>query len=201
MSNEESRPQLVKRLINDLSSKDGGTRESARAALAEIGSPAIPDLAKALVEGKDWTRWEAAKTLGEISNPQGIPALVEALRDKNFDVRWLAAKGLIAIGWKSAVPVVESLMEHPDSVWMRDGAHHVLHDLAHGPLEEPLGSFLKVLEGIEPAVRIPPEGRSLLEKLKSIEAQLIRDEEEAKRIAEEEAAKIIEEAQQQDISE
>ena len=197
MGNEESQSQQIKRLIEDLSCKDATTCKNAREALVEIGSSAVPELSKALAASKDWTRWEAAKTLGEIGDPKGIPALVEALRDKNFDVRWLAAKGLIAIGWKSTIPVVESLMEHPGSVWMRDGSHHVLHDLANGRLKEPLQPFLKVLKGVEPAVRIPLEGRRLLEELQPIEARLIRDEEEARQKAEEEAAQAEAEAQQQ----
>ncbi len=197
MGNDKSLPQQINQLIEDLGCKDATTCKNARESLVEIGSPAVPELKKALAAGKDWTRWESAKALGEIGDPEGIPALVEALRDKNFDVRWLAAKGLIAIGWKSAVPVIESLMEHPGSVWMRDGSHHVLHDLAHGPLKDPLQPFLKVLKGIEPAVRIPLEGRRLLEELKPIETRLLREEEEAKQRAEEEAAQTESEAQKQ----
>ena len=63
-----------------------------------------------------------------------IQVLLEALSDKEFDVRWLAAEGLIRIGRKVVVPLLETLVEHSDSFWLRDGIHHVLHDMNRGRL-------------------------------------------------------------------
>ena len=178
----------IEQLLRELTSKDATICQKAREKLVEIGNPAVPGLKKLLLSGKDWERWEAAKTLSEMGDPEAVPALVESLRDKQFEVRWLAAKGLIKTGWKSAVPVIESLIEHPGSVWMRDGSHHVLHDIAHGPMEDPLQPMLKSIKGIEPAVNIPLVGRKVLAELKPLAEKLLREEEEARRKAEEEAA-------------
>jgi len=194
MSDESSQHQVIETLMKDLSHKDATKHRSAREALVEIGRPAVPHLTKALLTGKDWTRWESAKALGEIGDAEAVPALVEALREKSFDVRWLAAKGLINIGWRSITPLIESLIQHADSVWMRDGSHHVLHALSHGQFNEPLQPIIKSLEGVEPAVEIPHVGRTVLEELKPIEYQIIEKEEEARRQAEEEAEQAAAEA-------
>lgn len=194
MSDKSSHHRLIETLMKDLSHKDAMKCRSAREALVEIGSSAVPHLTKALLTGKNWTRWESAKALGEIGDADAVPALVEALRDKRFDVRWLAAKGLINIGWRSITPLIESLIEHADSVWMRDGSHHVLHDLSHGQFNKPLQPIIKSLEGVEPAVVIPQVGRTVLEELKPIESQIIKEEEEARRRAEEEAEQAAAEA-------
>ena len=194
MSDESSQHQVIETLIKDLSRKDAMKCRSAREALVETGSPAVPHLIKALLTGKNWTRWESAKALGKIGDAEAVPALVEALRDKRFDVRWLAAKGLINIGWRSITPLIESLIQHADSVWMRDGSHHVLHALSHGQFNEPLQPIIKSLEGVEPAVVIPQVGRTVLEELKPIESLIIKEEEEARRRAEEEAEQAAAEA-------
>ena len=174
---------LIKEMTSD---EDAMKRHKARLALVEIGSPAVPYLIEAMQNKRDWVRWEAANGLGAIADAAAVPALVEALRDKVFDVRWLAAKGLIQIGWRSTIPVIESLIDHADSVWMRDGAHHVLHDLAKGRFQEPLEPILASLEGVEAAVEIPLTGRKVLEALKPIEVQAIREEHEAREKAEQE---------------
>ncbi|MDD5095292.1 MAG: HEAT repeat domain-containing protein [Dehalococcoidia bacterium] len=175
----------IQALITAMTSeRDGLKRQKARLELVDIGSPAVPYLVEAMQNKREWARWEVANALGEIADAAAVPVLVEALRDKVFDVRWLAAKGLIRIGWRSIIPVIESLIDHADAIWMRDGAHHVLHDLARGRFQEPLGPILTSLKGIEAAVEIPLVGRKVLEALKPIEVQAIREEQEAREKAE-----------------
>jgi hypothetical protein len=170
----------LKNIIDGLTSKDGLRRQEARLQLVDIGSPVVPYLMDMLHHKRDWVRWEAAKALVEIGDAMAVPALVEALRDNMFEVRWLAAQGLIKIGWRSILPVVESLIEHSDSGLTRDGAHHVLHDLAIGQFQEPLQPLVKSLEGGQAAVTIPLVARKAMEALKPIEAQVIREDKEAK---------------------
>ncbi|MFA4835558.1 MAG: HEAT repeat domain-containing protein [Dehalococcoidia bacterium] len=174
----------IEALIKDLTSRDDLTRQKARLALVEIGSPAVPYLIQTLQHKRDWVRWEAAKGLAEIGDAAAVQALAEALRDNMFEVRWLAAQGLVKIGWRSIIPVVESLLDHSDSMTMRDGAHHVLHDIVHARFNEPLKPLLTSLEGIEPAVTVPLVGRAVLESLRPIEAQVIKEEQEAREKAE-----------------
>lgn len=157
--------ETVTSLIANLSRKDGGVRERARQSLVAIGTPAVALLIEALVDPKELVRWEAAKALGEIRNPAAAPALVAALEDKVFDVRWLAAEGLIALGGEGLIPLLHALSERSDSLWLREGAHHVLHNISRGELREVLQPVLAALDDIEPSVEVPFAARTLLNEL------------------------------------
>ena len=145
----------IKNLIATLSSLDDFIRVEARKALVAMGSQAIPFLAEALKDPDLLRRWEAAKALGEICDPKASPALVMALEDEQFDVRWLAARGLIELNVKALRPLFQALMERADSVMLRQGAHHVLHDLAKGELRVYLAPVLIALESMEPRTQMP----------------------------------------------
>ncbi len=147
--------ETISSLIADLGSKYGSVRVKARRSLVAIGGQTVDHLVKALANKKQWVRWEAAKTLGQIGDPRATDALIEALEDKMFDVRWLAAEGLIAIGHKALVPLLQALTQDSDSVWLREGAHHVLHDMDRGHLDEMLRPVLAALENIEPSLEVP----------------------------------------------
>jgi len=117
-------------LIADLYSTDGMRRQRARAALVEIGEPAVPALIQALDAHEAHAHWEAAKALSQIGSPRAAHRFVELLgADKEFGVRWLAGEGLISMGVPAIEPLLDALIERPGSVWLREGAHHVLHDL------------------------------------------------------------------------
>jgi HEAT repeat protein len=139
--------------------------QRARRALVALGVPVIPHLVKALRSKKQWVRWEAAKALGEIRDPAATRALVAALEDKMFDVRWLAAEGLIAIGPLAVVPLLRALIRHPDSLWMREGAHHALHDMKKGELDKILQPVIAALEEIDFQVLVPPAAQAALEEI------------------------------------
>ena len=49
----------------------------------------------------------------------------------------------------SLKPLFQALIERPDSPWLREGAHHVLHDLAKMGFAEGALPVLAALEGIE----------------------------------------------------
>jgi HEAT repeat protein len=156
----------IRALIADLRSKDGMLRQRSRQSLVIIGKPAVISLVKLLKDRNDQVRWEAAKALGEIGDRRAAPALILALEDEEFDVRWLAAEGLIALGGDGLSPLLEALVECPQSVWLRDGAHHVLHDLAKTGLRKQVASLLKALGGVEPETEVPPAARKLLNTLR-----------------------------------
>jgi HEAT repeat protein len=71
-------------------------------------------------------RWEAAKALSEIADPVIAPELVATLEDSSPDIRWLAAEGLIALERAALPSLLQTLMAHSESVWLREGAHHIL---------------------------------------------------------------------------
>jgi hypothetical protein len=156
----------IKRLITELGSRDGMVRQRARQSLVAIGKPAVISLVKLLRDRNDQVRWEAAKALGEIDDRRAVPALIVALEDEEFEVRWLAAEGLISLGGEGLTPLLKALVECPQSVWLREGAHHVLHDLAKAGLRKQVASLLKALGGVEPETEVPPAARKLLNTLR-----------------------------------
>jgi HEAT repeat protein len=155
----------IRSLVTDLDSQDGQVRVRARKSLVAIGGQAVKPLVKALASKKEWVRWEAAKALGQIGDPVAVLALVKALEDKMFDVRWLAAEGLISIGRESLAPLLQALKEHPDSLWLREGVHHVLHDVDKEDINEILQPVLVTLEGFEPSVEAPLAAQTALQAL------------------------------------
>lgn len=154
-------------LIVQLASNDGLIRVQARRSLVAIGEQAVAPLVEALANRKNWVRWEAAKALCQIGDPAAAQALTKALEDRMFDVRWLAAEGLIAIGRDALVPLLRALSEHSDSLWLREGAHHVLHDLAAGELAEVVRPVLAALEDVEPSIEVPFAAETALAALAS----------------------------------
>jgi HEAT repeat protein len=153
-------------LIAKLRTHDGLVREQARKTLVAMGSKAVASLLPLLTDSNDQVRWEAAKALSEIGDPSAASALVVALEDESFGVRWLAADGLIAMGRDALPPLLEALEEDGDSLWLREGAHHVLRMLAaeHG-LHDRVAPVLTALEGLEPDIDVPLAARKALETL------------------------------------
>jgi HEAT repeat protein len=152
-------------LIADLASHSDEARVEARRSLVAMGKKAVPSLTGALRNGKYLMRWEAAKALGQIGDPAAAPALVEALEDEVFDVRWLAAVALIGMNVRGLRPLLQALIEKGDSVYLREGAHHVIHDLNKGGLRKYLAPVLASLEDVEPSLEAPQAAFHTLEML------------------------------------
>jgi len=165
-------PPTMNALVADLGSRDGLVRVRARKCLVAIGGRAVGSLIEVLTNPKEVVRWEAAKALGQIHDPAAAQALVGALEDEMFDVRWLAAEGLGAIGCKALVPLLQALSRHPDSVWLRGGAHHVLSKLAAKCIEDVWRPVLAALENVEPLVEVPFAAKAALDRLKTGEGEL-----------------------------
>ena len=153
-------------LIDDLKSDHALTRRHARAALIETGAPAVASLVALLSDSGALTRWEAVKTLGEIGGPDVAEALVRTMEhDQDEGVRWLAADGLAELYEEGLAPLLEMLIHHSDCVWLRDSAHHVLRKLSHTRLDKLVAPVLEALEGIEPAIVLPPIAQNALKAL------------------------------------
>ncbi|MBI4322541.1 MAG: HEAT repeat domain-containing protein [Chloroflexi bacterium] len=158
--------KTLQSLIGDLDSSDGAVRRSASETLVEIGRPAVEPLTSVLSKNpNDDARWEAAKALDEIGDPAAAHDMVRALEDRSFGVRWLAAEGLIGLGRAGMPPLLEALLERSSSIWLRQGAHHVLQVLSKHNLPNPLAPVLAALEDVEPAVEVPHAALAALDAL------------------------------------
>lgn len=162
----DDQSQEIKELIEKLKSEDGLERQSARYALEGIGDPAVPFLIELLKDHNTHARWEAVKALDVIRPSSIAPILVETLEDEDPGVRWLASEGLIALESLAIKPLLEALTSDLDSVWLREGAHHVLHELDKKHLlEPPVHKVFKALESTEPAVTAPWAAEKALEEI------------------------------------
>jgi HEAT repeat protein len=164
---------IIDALIKQLSDKDGQVREKARLTLVDIGKEATAPLTKILTARDQQTRWEAAKALVAIADPSAIPALVKTLGDKVFDVRWLVAEALVAIGPECIAPLLETLNERSDELFLREEARHVIkYIMRDNPKSLELNEILKpvvaALEGSIARVEVPGVTRTALEKLRRL---------------------------------
>ena len=153
-------PGRLNRLIAELSNPDGIRRQRARVTLSRMGEAAIDPLIETLHSQRGPARWEAAKALSHIGSPKAARALVEALEDDQFGIRWLAAEGLITLSRDGLKPLLEALGQSPDSIRLREGAHHILHDLvSHKSLDNQLlaqaKAILAALSYLDPASALP----------------------------------------------
>ncbi len=146
----------INSLIADLTCDDVIKCQTARRNLVNMGSVAVEPLVQALSNKNHWVRWEAAKALGQIGDKAAVKALVDALEDNEFDVRWLAAEALIKIGRDSLELLLAALADHGNkSMPLRHGAHHVLHDMDRGDLDEILRPIMNSLEDTTPYYEVP----------------------------------------------
>ncbi len=165
--------QDIDSLIETLKSKNGIARQNARITLVKIGEPALDALIKAFEIKKDPLHWEVAKALSQIGTAKAAQSLVDALEDKQFSVRWIAAEGLIHIGSDGLVPMLKALQKKSDSVWLREGCHHVIHDLVGRKLvndttQHCLSPVLEALNHIDTAILTNPAVDKALEALKKM---------------------------------
>lgn len=125
---------------------NGQERQHARNDLIKIGSPAVPYLIQATRDADAHRRWEAGKALGAVGDGEAAPALVAMLEDRELSNRWVAAHSLSTMGKPAIVAVLRALVDRASSTWLREGAHHVLRDMAGSHLGKTIAPVLKALE-------------------------------------------------------
>ena len=153
-------------LMIDLDDKDIKVRQHARQALTAIGPPAIPQLINALHDPRDQIRWQSALILGHIGDGAAAPDLVKSLEDKALEVRWRAAESLADLECQGLAPLLRTLIQHPESPWLREGAHHALRIMmVKADLGELIKPVLKAFDAIEPTITIPIAAATALQKL------------------------------------
>jgi HEAT repeat protein len=155
----------IKENILKLADRDGIERERARKKLVEIGSPAIDFLSEMETHPRAIARWEAVKALSEIRDPISAPLLINALEDKSTGVRWLAAEGLAALGKRGLIAVLKALLDYPETLYLRQGAHHVLKRLKDIFDDGDFRKIIKTLEHPDAAERLPGLIRAYLNKI------------------------------------
>ena len=136
----------------------------------KIGEPVLDALIKAFEIGKKPLHWEVAKALSQIGTVKAAKVLVDALEDHDFGVRWIAAEGLIHIGAGGVAPLLEALRKKPDSVWLREGVHHVINDLVNReligePARKSLMPLLDALSNIDPVIHTNTEADNALKAI------------------------------------
>ena len=172
MKGNEADTGSVDSLIGALRSKDGLARQKARNALVRIGEPALDALVEAFEDKSDVMHWEVAKALSQIGSPKAAKPLVQALEDREFSIRWLGAEGLVHMGQGGVRELLVALTERADSVLLREGAHHVIHDLIHRNLvdaatREQLSSVLEAINHADPVTETNGAAHRALEKLQA----------------------------------
>ena len=160
----------LQKLLEDLGDKNDVKRKNARKALVKKGEESIDFLIELLSHPKHIYRWEAVKALEEMADPDTVSILIQTMEDDKSDVRWIAAKALINIGMPAVKPLLRTLIEKSDSVFILEGAHHVFYDMREKeilPTDFPAAKFLSALKNPEWVDSVKPLAYEILDKLKS----------------------------------
>jgi HEAT repeat protein len=127
--NKSKKAPPVSELIEELGNPDYLARQHARLLLVHRGQESIPALVKALNSNNVHTRWEAVRALGDVRDPETAPVLTEMLMDQDTGVRWAAMESLTRLGRGALRPILEKFIKDFDSLWLREGLHHILRVL------------------------------------------------------------------------
>jgi len=168
MEKSHSMTEDLSDLVSNLTDEDGLVRQEARLALQAIGKPSVPHLCWMMNNKNKHARWEAAKALAELADPQAVPWLIKALDDRDFDIRWLAAIALIRIQIPALIPLLGALLLTKKQDWLWEGARHVVRGMAKGEMAEMLGPMVSAFDSIDFRMKVPIEARKLLIALRSL---------------------------------
>ena len=158
----------IAKLADTLGSRNGLERQHAREALIALGEAAIPALIAALGDERVHVRWEAAKAFTVLPVGSAAEALVGALEDEDGDIRWLAAEALTTMKRHGLEALLGALIQRSDSVWLREGAHHVLHSLRETDLKHIAAPVLTALENYAPDLAVPFAAEQALNTLGTV---------------------------------
>lgn len=118
--------QPIAELIAEMGSPDLLQRQHARLCLVFRKGESIPALLEALHSPNAVTRGEAVRALGDIRVPETVSAVIDMLTDENTEVRWAAMESVIRMGHAALRPLLERFIKDFDSLWLREGVHHIL---------------------------------------------------------------------------
>ncbi|MGD9645549.1 MAG: HEAT repeat domain-containing protein [Pirellulales bacterium] len=152
----ENLQKQIPLLVGALGSNEATIRREVVTALAEIGEPAVPELASALGKAKTSPHVNAILAAVAAIGPSAAPAVPEVqhkLADDDSEVRWHAARALASIGAgaDNAVPSLVALLgdSEPRVRW------HAAHALGKIPAarESAVEPLIKSISDEDPHVR------------------------------------------------
>jgi HEAT repeat protein len=156
----------IDKLLAQLDSPDDLQCKKARLSLIEAGQEAVPVLIEALSSPNVHTRWEAAEALCEMNTPAAAPVLVKLLDDEDSSVRWAAVKAISNLGGQAIPALLQALVEHFQSIHLREGAHHVLREMNRKhALSVPVFKVYQALGELEPEMTVPWLAERALEEM------------------------------------
>ncbi len=62
-------------------------------------------------------------------------------------------------------PLLRALVKRADSIWLREGALHIPHQMALQDIRDETRPVVAALEGLEPALTVPPAAGEAIERL------------------------------------
>ena len=86
--------------------------------------------------------------------------MIAQLASEDGIVRVKARERLVAFKARAVIPLIDILSD--EHHWVREGVHHVLHDMNKGNLHEILLPVLAALEGNNPALEVPLAAQTAL---------------------------------------
>jgi HEAT repeat protein len=92
-------------------------------------------------------REQAIHRLGQSPTPDVIEHLIKLLEDNADGVRWAASSALIECGDAALKPLLQSLLDQHDSVWLRRGAYRVFHGTKSYKVQQATSEVVKALNG------------------------------------------------------
>ncbi len=121
-SKKKSSQKDINLLIKGLSDENGLVRRSHAEALSQVGTEALPELIKTLLNSKNVIqRRAAAKTLKLVEDPTALPHLIKALTNDSDSVVQFSAAGAIAIFGEAAVNHLIIVLENQEYTEMQYG--------------------------------------------------------------------------------
>jgi hypothetical protein len=74
-------------------------------------------------------------------------------------------EALIGIGDKSVKPILQALVDYPKSEELREGAHHVFHDLVTSEYRDDLKLLIKALADVTFTLDLPIKAKKVLKAI------------------------------------
>lgn len=140
-------PDYLIKLINELiDDRNYPHKHNARIALVKHGKTIIPYMHKLLSSRDGIIRMEAAKVVELIADKRSIHVLIGLLEDKEPGIRWIAAEGLVKIGRPSILPLLRSVRDSKNPIFLYRGVHHVLSSLLSAKEKSNLESLMLSLD-------------------------------------------------------
>lgn len=115
-------------------------------------------------------REQAIHYLVATPTSENLSHLLNALEDDAFGVRWTAASELAHTGRLALEPLLRALIDRPSSVWLREGAYHVLHYMPGMTLRQQTLRLQRALKGAGANVAAVEAAGALLQELTHVES-------------------------------